>query len=55
MKIKVQLFDKKTEQEVSDILIMEKLQSEIDTTLKEKFNDYNFKIKIYGEIIPLRW
>ncbi len=54
MKIKVQLFEKSTEHEVSDIFIMEKLQLEIDNILKEKFNIYSFKTRIYGEIIPLR-
>ena len=54
MTLKVKLFDKKTHQEIDDIMKMKELQNHIESIVKEKYFQYDFKISIYGEIVFLK-
>jgi hypothetical protein len=54
MTIKVKLFDKKTQFEIDDISVMQNLVSKIKEIISKDYQQYDYRIKIYGEIIPFR-
>jgi hypothetical protein len=53
MRIKVQLFDKVTHQEVKDIQEMYRLRDAIRKILSNEFSMYDNKVRVYGELIPI--
>jgi len=54
MTLKVKLFDKESQQEVDDFQVFFRLSSKIEEVVREEFSDYDFKVKIYGEIVPIK-
>lgn len=54
MTLKVKLFNKTDGQEIDNLADLEAIKMLIEREIEEKFHEYDFKISIYGEIIPLR-
>lgn len=54
MKLKILLIDKKTQQEIDDLVTLQLLQGIIETLIVETLPEYDFKTTIYGEIVPFR-
>ena len=53
MRIKVQLFNKTTQHEVSDPQEMYRLRDAIKKILSNDFKEYDNKVRVYGELIPI--
>lgn len=52
MTLKVKMFNKKNGQEIDNVEDLQALKMVIEREIEEKFSEYDFKISIYGEIIP---
>jgi len=53
MNIKIKLINKKTQFEISDILILKQLQKNIEDMIIKNYPDFGYVTRIYGEIIPM--
>lgn len=54
MNIKVKLINSQTHLESDDIRILMILKDKIEKVLKEEFPSFEYRVKIYGELIPLK-
>lgn len=54
MNIKVKLINSQTHLESDDIRILMMLKDKIEKILREEFPSFEYRVKIYGELIPLR-
>jgi hypothetical protein len=52
--LKVKLFDKKTGQETDNLNHLNIIKEMIEDLIKEEFPEYDYNIKIYGEMIPIK-
>jgi hypothetical protein len=51
MKLKVQMFNRDTQHETSNIGELRDLKRCIEKTLAREFPRYDYKIRIYGEVV----